>query len=86
MAHIKKKKKGEKKKKCMFQQTLVGLAAMVPQLDFWGLSWSRRQDGVEVREAGAEQRLEEAERPEGGCCASRQINKDLGQGEEATRK
>ena len=85
MARIKKKEK-KRKKKFMFQQTLVGLEAMVPHLDFLGLSWSRRQDGVEVREAGAGQRLEETERLDGGCCASRRTNKGLGQGEEATRK
>ena len=65
---------------------MVGLEAMVPHLDSLGLSWSKRQDGVEVREAGAGQRLEEAERPEGGYCAARRTNKGLGQGEEATRK
>ena len=37
MAHIKKKKKA-KKKKYIFQQTSMGLAAMLPHLDFLGLS------------------------------------------------
>lgn len=59
---------------------------MVPQLTL-GTKLSRRQDGVEVREAGAGSEGWKKQRgQEGGCCASRQINKDLGQGEEATRK
>ena len=81
MACIKKKEK-----KIHVSADLGGLEAMVPHLDFLGLSWCRGQDRVEVREAGAGQRLEEAERLEGGFCGSRRTNKGLGQGEEATRK